>query len=202
MSEGEQIQAFYGPSSPWAYLGAERLYAIAERQKTPLILRPIRVIVKNGGIPLRTRPQPRQDYHATELSRWSRHLEIPLNLSPRYYPCRTIETAAGAIIAIQRAGLDVAAFSFAVQSALWAQDRDIADVETLRELAKENVGEASAQLVREPLAPDIRAIWDENLAEAQRIGIFGTPTYVYAGALFWGQDRLEFLERAIVDARL
>ena len=202
MSEGEQIQAFYGPSSPWAYLGAERLYAIAERQKTPLILRPIRVIAKNGGIPLRTRPQPRQDYHATELSRWSRHLEIPLNLMPRYYPCRTIETAAGAIIAIQRAGLDVAAFSFAVQSALWAQDRDIADVETLRELARENLGEACAQLIREPLAPDIRAIWDENLAEAQRIGIFGTPTYVYAGSLFWGQDRLEFLERAIVEARL
>ncbi len=61
MSDGEQIQAFYGPSSPWAYLGAERLYAIAERQKTPLLLRPIRVIAKNGGIPLRTRPQPRQD---------------------------------------------------------------------------------------------------------------------------------------------
>ena len=157
MSEVEQIQAFYGPSSPWAYLGAERLYAIAERQKTPLILRPIRVIAKNGGIPLRTRPQPRQDYHATELSRWSRHLEIPLNLTPKYYPCRTIETAAGAIIAIQRAGLDVAAFSFAVQSALWAQDRDIADIETLRELAR---GSTTGQYFvrwRGPWATDITA---------------------------------------------
>ena len=201
MSDGEQIQAFYGPSSPWAYLGAERLYAIAERQKTPLVLRPIRVIAENGGIPLRTRPQPRQDYHATELTRWSRHLDIPLNLTPKYYPCRTIETAAGAMIAIQRAGLDARAFSFTVQRALWAQDRDIADVETLRELAMETVGEAGTQLVTDPLAPGIRGSWDENLAEAQRIGIFGTPTYVYAGALYWGQDRLEFLERAIADAR-
>ena len=111
MSDGEQIQAFYGPSSPWAYLGAERLYAIAERQKTPLVLRPIRVIAENGGIPLRTRPQPRQDYHATELTRWSRHLDIPLNLTPKYYPCQTIETAAGAMITIQRAGMDAPAFS-------------------------------------------------------------------------------------------
>ncbi len=197
MTDLEPIQAFYGPSSPWAYLGAERLYALADRHACPLILRPIRVIAENGGIPLRSRPLPRQDYHATELARWSHHLGIPLNLKPKYYPCRTIETAAGAIIAIQRAGLDAATFSFAIQRALWAQDRDIADVDTLRELAKENIGEASAQLVQEPLAQDIRANWERNLEEAQRIGIFGTPTYLYKGDLYWGQDRLDFLERAI-----
>ena len=201
MTDLEPIQAFYGPSSPWAYLGAERLYALADRHACPLILRPIRVIQENGGIPLRTRPQPRQDYHALELARWSHHLGIPLNLKPKYYPCRTIETAAGAIIAIQRAGLDAATFSFAIQRALWAQDRDIADVDTLKELAKENVGEASAQLVQEPLAQDIRAIWERNLEEAQRIGIFGTPTYLYKDDLYWGQDRLDFLERAIDEER-
>ena len=201
MGDREPIRAFYGPSSPWAYLGAERLYAIAERQETPLVLQPIRVIAENGGIPLRTRPQPRQDYHAVELARWSRHLDIPLNLRPKYYPCRTIEIAAGAMIAMQRAGMDAPGFSFAVQRALWAEDRDIADVVTLRSLALDTVGEAGAQLIAEPLPSDIRAIWEGNLAEAQRIGIFGTPTYVYAGELFWGQDRLEFLERAVADAR-
>ena len=201
MSDREPIRAFYGPSSPWAYLGAERLYAIAEQKETPLILRPIRVIAENGGIPLRSRPQPRQDYHAFELARWSRHLGIPLNLQPKYYPCRTIETAAGAMIAMQRGGLDAPAFSFAVQRALWAEERDIADLETLRRLAIDTVGDTGAQLVAEPLAPDIRVIWEENLMEAQRIGIFGTPTYVYADELFWGQDHLGFLERAIAGAK-
>ena len=143
MTDLETIHAFYGPSSPWAYLGAERLYALADRHACPLILRPIRVIQENGGVPLRTRPKPRQEYHALELARWSHHLGIPLNLKPKYYPCRTIETAAGAIIAIQRAGLDALAFSFAIQRALWAQDRDIADVKTLKELAKENVRKAA-----------------------------------------------------------
>ncbi|MEK9725933.1 MAG: 2-hydroxychromene-2-carboxylate isomerase [Rhodospirillaceae bacterium] len=197
----EPIQAFYGPSSPWAYMGAERLYALADRQNTPLVLQPIRVITDNGGIFLRTRPQPRQDYHAVELARWSKHLGIPLNLQPKFYPCRTIETAAGAMIATQRAGLDARAFSFAIQRALWAEDRDIADVETLKALARETVGNAGAELVADPLTPEIRAIWEGNLAEAQRIGIFGTPTYVYRGELFWGQDRLEFLERAIAESR-
>ncbi len=193
------IEAFYGPSSPWAYMGAERLYALAERQQVKLVLRPIRVITENGGIMLRTRPQPRQDYHAVELARWSKHLGIPLNLKPKFYPCRTIETAGGAMIAAQEAGLDARPFSFAIQRALWAEDRDIADLDTLRALARDTIGEAGAQLVSEPLTPEIRAIWEGNLAEAQRIGIFGTPTYVFNGELFWGQDRLDFLERAIAE---
>ena len=201
MSSSEPIQAFFGPSSPWAYMGAERLYALADRCGCELVLRPIRVIQENGGIPLRTRPQARQDYHAVELARWSRYLGIPLNLEPKYYPCRTIEVAAGAIIAAQRDGLDARAFCFAVQRALWAEDRDIADLDTLRELARDTIGEAGAALIAEPLPPDIQARWEDNLAEARRIGIFGTPTYVYGGALFWGQDRLEFLERAILESQ-
>jgi 2-hydroxychromene-2-carboxylate isomerase len=201
MSSAESIHAFYGPSSPWAYMGAERLYALADRCGVPLVLRPIRVIQENGGIPLRTRPQPRQDYHAVELDRWSKHLGIKLNLVPKFYPCRTIEVAAGVVIAAQRDGLDARAFSFAMQRALWTEDRDIADLDTLRSIAAETLGTAGPDLVSEPLPPDVQEIWDGNLAEAQRIGIFGTPTYVYGGELFWGQDRLTFLERAITGAQ-
>ena len=178
-------------------MGAERLYALADRCGVPLVLRPIRVIQENGGIPLRTRPQPRQDYHAVELDRWSKHLGIKLNLVPKHYPCRTIETAAGVVIAAQREGFNARTFSFAMQRALWAEDRDIADLDTLRAIARDTLGAAGPDLVAEPLPADIQAVWDGNLAEAQRIGIFGTPTYVYGGELFWGQDRLEFLERAI-----
>ena len=197
MNSGASIHAFFGPSSPWAYLGAERLYALADRCGVPLILRPIRVIRENGGIPLRTRPQPRQDYHAVELDRWSKHLGTKLNLVPKHYPCRTIDVAAGVVIAAQRERLDARALSFAMQRALWAEDRDIADPDTLRSIARTTIGAAGADLVTEPLTAEIQAIWDGNLAEALRIGIFGTPTYVYGNELFWGQDRLEFLERAV-----
>jgi 2-hydroxychromene-2-carboxylate isomerase len=191
------LEVFYGISSPWAYFGAQRAQAIAARHDARFHLRPIRVITANGGIPLRTRAQARQDYHALELARWRDHLGIPLNLRPRFYPCRTIETAAQAVIAIQRAGLDAPAFSFAVQRALWAEERDIADVGALREIARATVGEAGVALVSEAPAAEIVAEWHGNLAEAERIGIFGTPTYVVRGELFWGQDRLEFVDRAL-----
>ncbi|NKC29884.1 2-hydroxychromene-2-carboxylate isomerase [Falsiroseomonas selenitidurans] len=192
-----EILAFFGISSPWAYFGAPRLYDIAARHGARLVLRPIKVIEANGGIPLRTRAQARQDYHALELDRWRRHLGMPLNLAPKFYPCRTIETAAQAVIAVQAAGLDAPAFSFGVQRALWAEERDIADLDTLRDIARATVGEAGVPLMREPALPQHRAAWEANLAEAERRGIFGTPTYVLRDELFWGQDRLDFLDRAL-----
>jgi 2-hydroxychromene-2-carboxylate isomerase len=194
------IQAFYGISSPWAYFGAQRVKAIADAAGARLVLRPIRIIEANGGIPLRTRPEGRQAYHVVELKRWRSHLGIPLNLAPKFYPCRTIEIAAQAVIAMQNAGLDAFAFSFAVQRGLWAEERDIADLDTLREFARATVGAEGEALVRDPQSPEIVAQWHANLAEAEARGIFGTPTYVVNDELFWGQDRLDFVERALVAA--
>jgi 2-hydroxychromene-2-carboxylate isomerase len=195
-----ELLVFYGISSPWAYFGAPRVRAIAAQHGARVVLRPIRVIEANGGIPLRTRAQPRQDYHALELARWREHLGMKLNLRPRFYPCRTIEIAAQAVIAVQEAGLDAQAFTYAVQRGLWAEDRDIADVETLKEFARATVGEEGAALVRDPALPRHVAQWHANLAEAEQRGIFGTPTYVVDGELFWGQDRLDFVDRALAKA--
>lgn len=192
-----ELQIFYGISSPWAYFGARRAVAIAGENGAALRLRPIRIIEANGGIPLRKRPDARQLYHEVELRRWRDYLGMPLNPKPKFYPCRTIEPAAQAVIAIQKAGLDAISFSFAVQRALWAEDRDIADLSTLREIARATAGEVATGLVADPQPDDIVAEWHGNLAEAERLGIFGTPTYVVGTELFWGQDRLEFVGRAL-----
>ncbi len=198
-TETHPLQIFYGISSPWAYFGAQRAAQIAREAGAALVLRPIRVIEANGGIPLRQRPQARQDYHRIELERWRDHLGIALNPQPRFYPCRTIELAAQAVIAAQQAGLDAVAFSFAIQRALWAEDRDIADLDTLRAVARQTLGDDGAALVRDPPTPAVQQEWLANLEEARRIGIFGTPTYVVGSELFWGQDRLDFVARALAE---
>lgn len=192
-----ELQIFYGISSPWAYFGAQKAIAIARDNGAPVRLRPIRIIEANGGIPLRKRPDARQLYHEMELRRWREHLGMPLNLKPKFYPCRTIEPAAQAVIALQNAGLDAISFSFAVQRALWAEERDIADLTTLRTIALATAGEAAAALVVDPQPEAVVAEWHGNLAEAERLGIFGTPTYVIGEELFWGQDRLDFVDRAL-----
>lgn len=191
------LQIFYGISSPWAYFGARRAEAVAAAAGAEIVLRPIRIIEANGGIPLRSRPDARQRYHAVELDRWRKYLGMPFNLTPKFYPCRTVEPAAQAVIAAQQAGLDAKSFSIAIQRALWAEDRDIADLETLRELAHATIGEAGEALVVDPQLPGIVAEWQDNLAEAERRGVFGTPTYVVGNELFWGQDRLDFVARAL-----
>lgn len=192
-----KLEIFYGISSPWAYFGAPHAVKIAKANGAEVVLRPIRIIEANGGIPLRTRPDARQRYHAVELDRWRRHLNMPLNLTPKFYPCATIERAAQTVIAAQKAGLDAISLSFAIQRGLWAEERDIADLDTLREIATATIGPEGAALVRDPQPDDIVAEWHGNLAEAERLGIFGTPTYVVNGELFWGQDRLEFAGRAL-----
>lgn len=198
----KKLQVFYGISSPWAYLGAQRAYAIAERTGAALELRPIRVIQATGGIPLRSRPQARQDYHDVELRRWSKYLGIPLNPRPLHYPCRTIEPAALSVIAVVQAGLDARGYSFAVQRALWAEDRDIADLDTLAAIARAELGaETAARFDFAHPAQQVVDSWHRNLEEAEALGIFGTPTYVVDGELFWGQDRLDFVERALKAAR-
>lgn len=194
-----ELEVYYGISSPWAYMGAQRIYEVAERTGVELKLRPIRIIEANGGIPLRSRPGARQRYHAVELERWSRYLDIPLNLKPRFYPCRTVEPAAQAVIAMLQGGYDARGFSFAIQRALWAEERDIADPDTLRQIAKSSLGSDAADLVCFPQTDPVRTEWEENLNQACRLGIFGTPTYVIGTELFWGQDRIDFVERWLME---
>jgi len=74
----EAIQYFHSLSSPWAYLGGPRLHEIAARYRVAIVCRPITVLTENGGILLRTRPEPRQRYHALELDRWRRYLGMEL----------------------------------------------------------------------------------------------------------------------------
>jgi 2-hydroxychromene-2-carboxylate isomerase len=83
------VECFYTLSSPWMYLGNKQLSEIIKRHGATLVLRPydFRLVVPHaGGIPLRTRPEPRQDYHALELDRWALHLGIPIKLKPKHYP--------------------------------------------------------------------------------------------------------------------
>ena len=100
------------------------------------------------------------------------------------------------VIAAKRAGADALQLSNAILRAVWAEERNIADPGTLRATAGENGLDGDALLA----AAETDAVREEyaaNTAEAIGRGVFGAPGYVYQGELFWGQDRLDFLERAL-----
>jgi 2-hydroxychromene-2-carboxylate isomerase len=193
------IECFYVLSSPWAYFGGPKLQDIVRRNRARLVLRPYEWLVvteATGGISLRTRPQPRQDYHAQELARWRDHLGMPLNLKPKYYPTDN-RAAARMVIAAQARGLDAMLLSHALLRALWVEERDIRDAGVREAVAVENGLDGPALRAAED-AQETVAAFNKNSADAIAQGVFGSPTYVCNGEKFWGQDRLDFLDRALM----
>lgn len=194
---GQAIECFYTLSSPWVYLGGPQLTDIVKRHGASLVLRPydFRLVIKRtGGIPLRTRPEPRQDYHALELDRWSRHLGLKLNLKPKHYPPTDQRPAGRMVMAAQARGLDAMALSHALLGALWRDERDIADPRVRVAIAEEE-GLPGEALRREEDSPSILAEWERNNLDAVARGVFGSPVIFCGDLWIWGQDRLFFLDQ-------
>ena len=198
------LPCFYTLSSPWAYLGGPQLQDIVRRHRVRLVLKPFdfqEVVPKTGGVPIRTRPQNRRDYHRTELARWRDYLGLPLNLEPTHYPMQNPapdwnKFAGWTVIAAQQSGQDAFPLSHAMLRALWAEEQDISDPDIRRRIADENGYDGAALLAAE-LSDPVQAAYRANSLEAERLGVFGSPTIIIDGELFWGQDRYGFVDRAL-----
>jgi 2-hydroxychromene-2-carboxylate isomerase len=194
---GRTVECFYTLSSPWMYFAGPQLSGILRRHGAALVLRPFdfRLVIKHtGGIPLRTRPAPRQDYHALELDRWSRHLKMPIRLKPKHYPPADQRPAGRMVMAAQARGMDAMALSHAMLRALWVEERDIADPRVRIAIAEEQ-GLPGEALHREEESPSVLAEWERNNREAIARGVFGAPTFFCDDLWLWGQDRLFFLDQ-------
>lgn len=199
---GQTVECFYTLSSPWMYFAGARLAEMMRRHGATLQLRPydFRLVVKHtGGIPLLTRPEARQDYHALELDRWSRFLDIPIKLKPKHYPPTDQRPAGRMVMAAQARGMDAMALSHALLRALWVEDRDIADPRTRVAVAEEE-GLPGEALHREEESSSIEAEWERNNREAVARGVFGAPTFFCGDLWLWGQDRLFFLDSHLAGA--
>jgi carboxymethylenebutenolidase len=193
------IDYFFAPQSPWTYLGHTRLVALAQAAGAKVRVLPVdlgRVFPVSGGLPLARRAPQRQAYRLVELERFSTHLGLPMVLQPRYFPV-TSDAAARLIIAVDQADGAGAALCLtgAILTAVWAQERDIADFQVLGELLRE-ADLPPGRLQDSQLAP-VQARYDAQTEEAIEAGIFGAPTYRVDGEIFWGQDRLDFVARKL-----
>jgi len=193
------VDYYFAVVSPWSYLGHDRFVALAARHGATIGVKPIdlsRVFPVSGGLPLPKRAPQRQAYRLVELRRWRDHLGIPLNLQPKFAASGG-ELAARWILAAAEGGaaaaLDLAG---AIMRARWAEERDIADEATLAAIAAA-LGQDGSGLAARAAAPDIQARYDACTQEAIDRQVFGAPTYVYRDEPFWGQDRLDFLDRAL-----
>jgi 2-hydroxychromene-2-carboxylate isomerase len=197
---GHTVDYYLAPQSPWAYLGHQRLADIVQRTGASVRVMPIdlggKVFPISGGLPLGQRAPQRQAYRLVELQRFSAHLNAPLNLKPKYFPVGG-DDAARLIIAADLAQGAPSAMKVAgaILAACWAQERNIADDKVLAQLLSEQG--LPAALLEQSHSQAVQERYETYTQAAIDAGVFGAPSYVINGEIFWGQDRLDFVERVL-----
>jgi len=192
------ILYFYSLASPFSYLGHQRLMELAEQYKARVHYKPADMSVvfpKTGGLPVKQRSPQRQAYRLLELRRWRDFLGVPLNIEPKFFPVAD-QLAARAVLAGEQMGAEPGAFSHAIMRACWADEKNIADKGALVAIA-DSLGLEGAIILSAAESESVKEEYVANTQEALNVGAFGVPSYVYKGELYWGQDRLAFLERAL-----
>jgi 2-hydroxychromene-2-carboxylate isomerase len=194
------VDYYFAPQSPWTYLGHERFADIAKAAGAAIRVLPVdlggKVFPISGGLPLGKRAPQRQAYRLLELKRFSEYLHAPLKIQPKFFPVNG-DDAARLIIAVDLHDGTGASMRItgAVLAAVWAQERNIADAKVLAELLKE-CG-LSAQRLEQSYSQEVQERYEAYTQQAIDAGVFGAPSYCVDGEIFWGQDRLDFVERKL-----
>ena len=191
------IEFFLALTSPWTYLATPRVRALATEYNLELRFRPFdifSVFQRNGIKAVGDRPAAVQQNRLNELRRWSAHLGMDLNLQPKHFPVDPTMSGKMLIAALDGPG-DAPEFAYRVMRACWAEERDISDEATLTAVAGGCGfdGEALLAAVKGGGAEETLA---QNTEDAITANVFGAPTFLFEGELYWGQDRIEFLRRA------
>lgn len=193
------IDYYFTPQSPWTYLGHERFVRMARATGAAVRVLPVdfgKIFPVSGGLPLGQRAPQRQAYRLVELQRFSEHLQMPLNRQPKFFPVGG-DPAARLITAVdQQDGSPAAlALSGAIFRAVWAEERDIASEQVLAEIL--HAAGLDAGRLAQSRSPEVQQLYEAHTQQAVDAGVFGAPSYVVAGEIFWGQDRLDLLEKKL-----
>jgi 2-hydroxychromene-2-carboxylate isomerase len=194
------IDYYVSLNSPWTHLGAARIEAMAMAAGATMRIYPVdfgAIFAESGGLPLPKRSRQRQAYRLQELARWRDHLNIPIHVEPKFFPSSE-QLSSGCIIGLRETVGDQPAIKLAhrVLKAVWQDEKNPGDPATLAALITE-IGLDADQVLKlgsdpqwaERRIADTRAALDRN--------VFGAPSYVIGDDIFWGQDRLAFVERRL-----
>jgi len=196
----KHVDYYVSLNSPWTYLASKRFEAMVEKHKADVTIWPVdfgSVFAVSGGLPLPKRSPQRQAYRMMELKRWRDHLGIKLTLEPKFFPANEVP-AARCVIALREQGrmADAIRLAHAVLAALWTEERNTGDPATLKAIIA-GCGLDADAVMKAGEAPETAAKREEYTRAAIDSGVFGAPFFIIDGERFWGQDRLDFVERKL-----
>lgn len=191
------VAFFFDFSSPFSYLASTQIEALAARKGARIEYRPflLGALFKTLGtpnVPLFAMPEPKRRHAIADLLRWAEHWGVPFNFASRF-PMNTVKPL--------RMVLEVpdekrAPLVNAIYRAYWVEDRDIAADEVLIDVAS-RAGFDGPALLAATAEERVKLRLKEATEEAARLGLCGAPSFLVGDLLFWGQDRLLFVEKAL-----
>jgi 2-hydroxychromene-2-carboxylate isomerase len=194
------VDYYLSLNSPWTYIGSAPFAEIARRNGVTVNVKPAKfgpIFEQTGGLPLPKRSPQRRAYRMMELKRWREVRGLPLNLEPKHFPCDDA-AATRLVIAAKLQGKNAHKLSLELGRAVWEREESLADAAVMA-LAAQRAGlDAAALRAGGPSDAELDALFQQYTEDALAAGVFGAPSYVLpSGEIFWGQDRLELLERAL-----
>ncbi|PAY06167.1 hypothetical protein CK489_24935 [Bradyrhizobium sp. UFLA03-84] len=194
------IDYYLSLNSPWTFMGSAPFAEIARRHGAIVNVKPCKfgpIFEQTGGLPLPKRSPQRQAYRLVELKRWREVRGIPLNVEPKHFPSDDL-AAVRLVIAAALQGKDAHRLSLEFGRAIWEREEALSDADVMSAAAQRAGLDAAAVRAGAPSDAELDRIYEANTQDALKAGVFGAPSYVLpSGEIFWGQDRLEFLERAL-----
>ena len=196
--ENSTIDYFMSPSSPWTYLGSKLFTKLAAENKRLVNVYPVnfgKIFPVSGGLPLPKRAPQRQAYRLLELHRWKSRRKSAMNVEPTNFPSTTAIPSL-AIIAARELGHDALKFSNLILAALWEEDLNIDDPKIIGLLCERS--NLNQQSILDYAYSNVAEEKYEHFSNfAIEKGVFGAPSYIVDGELFWGQDRLDFVSEKL-----
>ena len=194
-----KIEYFYSLASPFSFFGSEKFQTIAKIYNVEIVEKPCDLVggifSKTGGVPVPQRSAQRQKYRLDELKRWSEFLNIKINIKPKFFPPKDPHIPAKYTIAANLLGVKIL-FGHELLKKLWIEEKDISDEKNIELISKQfKIDFVKLSVLAK--SEKVSKIYSDNTEEAIQKNVFGAPTYIFNNELFWGQDRIEFLERAL-----
>ena len=194
------IDYYLSLNSPWTYMGSALFAEVARRNGATVNVKPAKfhaIFEQTGGLPLPKRSPQRRAYRLMELKRWREVRDIPLILQPKNSPSDDL-AATRLVIAAKVQGKDAHRLATEFGRAIWERDEPLGEPDVMAAAAKRAGVDIAAVKAGAPTDAELDQLYEQYTQEGLAANVFGAPSYVLpSGEFFWGQDRLELLERAL-----
>lgn len=194
MSDKAELKVFFNFRSPYCYLASKTMFSLIDDFNVELLWRPL------GGWDGRSPPdraKTKMPLARQDVARWTRRMGIPYNPPP----ATTDPTPAGlGSLLAEREGL-LREYVIEVMRNEWASSQDIGQPDKLISIA-EKIGLDKSEFDKTLKDSNSQKQLDNNWKEAQALGVIGVPSFVIDEQIFWGNDRMDFLEEYLMEKRL